>query len=448
MMKNMKMKTKLILGFSIPIIITIINIVISDVTTKWAASIADEASKDRFITISSFATMGFAALSVLLTVWIASLLIKVIEKSVKQLSDAAKDIAMGRVDIEMVKYNNDEFGDLVDEYTEVIENIKYQAKIAEEVSHGNLTITVNPKSPEDLLGNSLKQLVEDNFHILSNIKEVGNQVTTNSSQVAGASQSLAQGSTEQASAIQQITASIDEIAEKTKQNADEANSAAELVSQAIKDVKYGNSQMHDMMEAMADINRSSESISKIIKVIDDIAFQTNILALNAAVEAARAGEAGKGFAVVAEEVRSLAAKSAAAASETAELIEDSISKVNTGSRLADDTAKALETITGVVQKSEVIINGIADSSNYQATAVSQINQAITQVSQVVQTTSATSEECAAASEELSNLAARMHELLSSYNLGTASTVSPIKSVSYPSDDNEQIISLGDEFGKY
>ena len=448
MMKNMKMKTKLILGFSIPIIITIINIVISDVTTKWAASIADEASKERFITISSFATMGFAALSVLLTVWIASLLIKVIEKSVKQLSDAAKDIAMGRVDIEMVKYNNDEFGDLVDEYTEVIENIKYQAKIAEEVSHGNLTITVNPKSPEDLLGNSLKQLVEDNFHILSNIKEVGNQVTTNSSQVAGASQSLAQGSTEQASAIQQITASIDEIADKTKQNADEANSAAELVSQAIKDVKYGNSQMHDMMEAMADINRSSESISKIIKVIDDIAFQTNILALNAAVEAARAGEAGKGFAVVAEEVRSLAAKSAAAASETAELIEDSISKVNTGSRLADDTAKALETITGVVQKSEVIINGIADSSNYQATAVSQINQAITQVSQVVQTTSATSEECAAASEELSNLAARMHELLSSYNLGTASTVSPIKSVSYPSDDNEQIISLGDEFGKY
>ena len=448
MMKNMKMKTKLILGFSIPIIITIINIVISDVTTKWAASIADEASKERFITISSFATMGFAALSVLLTVCIASLLIKVIEKSVKQLSDAAKDIAMGRVDIEMVKYNNDEFGDLVDEYTEVIENIKYQAKIAEEVSHGNLTITVNPKSPEDLLGNSLKQLVEDNFHILSNIKEVGNQVTTNSSQVAGASQSLAQGSTEQASAIQQITASIDEIAEKTKQNADEANSAAELVSQAIKDVKYGNSQMHDMMEAMADINRSSESISKIIKVIDDIAFQTNILALNAAVEAARAGEAGKGFAVVAEEVRSLAAKSAAAASETAELIEDSISKVNTGSRLADDTAKALETITGVVQKSEVIINGIADSSNYQATAVSQINQAITQVSQVVQTTSATSEECAAASEELSNLAARMHELLSSYNLGTASTVSPIKSVSYPSDDNEQIISLGDEFGKY
>lgn len=451
MMKNMKMKTKLIIGFMIPILITLINIVVSDVTTKVAASITDPADLERFKLFSTILTIGFGVISVVVTLWIAVALIKIIEKSVKQLSDAAKEIALGHVDIKLEKYRNDEFGTLVDEYKEVIENIKYQAKIAEEVAHGNLTVTVNPKSQEDLLGNSLKQLVEDNFHILSNIKAVGNQVTTNSSQVAGASQSLAQGSTEQASAIQQITASIDEIAEKTKKNAKEANSAAELVVQAIKDVKYGNAQMHDMMTAMEDINRASESISKIIKVIDDIAFQTNILALNAAVEAARAGEAGKGFAVVAEEVRNLAAKSAAAASETAELIEDSISKVSTGSRLADDTAKALETITGVVQQSEAIINGIAESSNYQATAVSQINQAIAQVSQVVQTTSATSEECAAASEELSNLAARMHDLLSSYNLGNSSGISPARGRDYSfsaADDNEQIISLGDGFGKY
>lgn len=450
-MKNMKMKTKLIIGFSIPVMITLLNIIIGDVMTKYAASLTDPAAKERFTMFSTILTVGLGVISIILSLWIAFALIRIIEKSVKQLSDAAKEIAMGRVDIKLEKYRNDEFGELVDEYKEVIDNIKYQAKVAEEVAHGNLLITVNPKSPEDLLGNSLKQLVEDNLHILSNIKQVGNQVTTNSSQVAGASQSLAQGSTEQASAIQQITASIDEIAEKTRQNAEEANSAAELVVQAIKDVKYGNAQMHDMMEAMADINKASESISKIIKVIDDIAFQTNILALNAAVEAARAGEAGKGFAVVAEEVRSLAAKSAAAASETAELIEDSIEKVSTGSRLADDTAKALETITSVVQQSETIINGIAESSNYQATAVSQINQAIAQVSQVVQTTSATSEECAAASEELSNLAARMHDLLSSYNLGNGSGVSSMKSIDMDysaSNDNEQIISLGDGFGKY
>ena len=263
--------------------------------------------------------------------------------------------------------------------------------------------------------------------------------------------SLAQGSTEQASAIEEITASIDEIAEKTKQNAEQANSAATLVVHAIEDVKRGNVQMQDTIAAMQDINRSSENISKIIKTIEDIAFQTNILALNAAVEAARAGEAGKGFAVVAEEVRSLAAKSAEAASETSALIEDSIEKVNSGSKIVDETAKAMEEITKVVQESEIIINGIAESSNYQATAVAQIEQAITQVSQVVQTNSATSEECAAASEELSNQASRMREMLSMYHLSNESVSNPSfkSSASYASSaSNEQVISLGDDFGKY
>ncbi len=445
-MKNMKMKTKMILGFAIPIIITIVNIVIGDLTTKGAIN-AENA--EIFAKNATLFTTGLAVISVVVTVFIAAVLIKAIERSVVQLSDAAKDIAMGRVDIELVKYNNDEFGELVDAYNKVIDNIKYQSKIAEEVAGGNLTITVNPASSEDLLGNSLKKLVEDNLHALTNISDAGSQVTISSSQVASASQALAQGSTEQASAIEQITASIDEIADKTKQNAEQANEAASLVVRAIDDVKQGNKQMEDMMTAMQDINKSSESISKIIKVIDDIAFQTNILALNAAVEAARAGEAGKGFAVVAEEVRSLAAKSAAAAAETAELIEDSINKVSSGSQIVDDTAKALETITKVVQDSEVIINGIAESSNYQATAVAQIEQAIAQVSQVVQTNSATSEQCAAASEELSNQASRMRDMLSIYHLGSGNLPST-RGASLPSvtNANEQVISLEDDFGKY
>lgn len=488
-MKNMKMKTKMIIGFAIPIILTIINVLVGISSVRRIQSTIGEMQTDEFTAItakmqeigadetkakvvtdtlqtlltdgnalitrtaniSNLVSVGMIVASIVVTLVIAYSLIKTINRSVAQLSRAAGEIAMGRVNVEMVKYNNDEFGDLVDEYSKVIDNIKYQAGIAEEVSKGNLTVVVNPKCADDLLGHSLKKLVEDNNHALSSISDAAYQVTIGSSQMASASQSLAQGSTEQASAIEEITASIDEVVEKTIQNAEQANKAAELVETAIKDVKQGNKRMQDMMSAMQDINRSSESISKIIKTIDDIAFQTNILALNAAVEAARAGEAGKGFAVVAEEVRSLAAKSAAAAAETAELIEDSINKVSQGSQIADETAKALELITEVVNQSEVLIHNIAQACNYQATGGAQIKQAITQVSQVVQTNSATSEECASASEELSNQADKMREKLSAYNLGNRNTSSSSSMGSFTASpsSNEQIISLdGDSFGKY
>lgn len=380
-----------------------------------------------------------------------------IRKGFKVVTDATLELANGNVDFELESASKDEFGQLIEEYIKLIEESREQAAIAEAVASGDMTIHIKPRSKKDKLGNALLKMVTNTDHSLSNIRDAAYQVSTSSSEVASASESLAQGSTEQASAIQQITASIADVAKKTKENASESKNAAELVEKTIDNVNVGNSQMHDMMDAMQEINASSESISKIIKVIDDIAFQTNILALNAAVEAARAGEAGKGFAVVAEEVRNLAAKSAQAAAETAELIEDSIKKVGAGSEIAEKTAKALEEITTDVKQSGTIITGIAEASNYQATAIAQINQAIEQVSQVVQTNSATSEECAAASIELSNQATRMKELLAVYKLDEQPAYSQNfaqraeeeqEGFAGKEDANEQVISLGEGFGKY
>ena len=446
MNKNIKMHTQLTIGFIIIGILLIISLYTGYTS---AAQIVTEANPEKYL--SSYATFTAVEFIVMMimTAGISITMTRTIRVNMKKVVDAAKDMASGKVDIDLGKQGTNEFGLLMTEIQKVIDNNRYMAELMQKIADGDMTVEVQPRSEEDVMGLALKKLVLQNQHSLGNINEAAYQVTTSSSQVASASEALAQGSTEQASAIEQITASIADVAEKTKQNAAEANEAAELMAKAIVDVKKGNDEMEEMVVAMQDINKSSESISKIIKVIDDIAFQTNILALNAAVEAARAGEAGKGFAVVAEEVRNLAAKSASAAAETAEMIEDSIHKVEAGTKIADATAKALEEITSAVKKSEVIVTEIADSSNYQATAIAQIDQAIEQVSQVVQTNSATSEECAAASMELSAQAGKVREMLSVYKLnGNFAATATGRRGGNNVDKNEQVISLKDGFGKY
>lgn len=332
-----------------------------------------------------------------------------------------------------------------------MDNIKYQGEISEKIAAGDLTVEVKPKSSKDVLGNALEDMVRENNKMLSDIKESTMQVTVGAEQVSDASQALAQGATQQASATEEITASMNEIAERTKVNSEQINEANDLVENMGKEAVTINDSMTEMMSAMTDINEASENISKIIKVIDDIAFQTNILALNAAVEAARAGVHGKGFAVVAEEVRSLAGKSASAASETAEMIEDSIHKVGLGSRLAQETSTSLSEIMHKIEQVVELTHSIAVASNDQATAVTQIDQAINQVSQVTQTNSATSEECAAASEELSNQAATLRSLVGNYKLknrnNSFGSTSETNNYHAP-EENEKIISLEGDFGKY
>ncbi len=410
---KVKVHTKLIIGFVILNILLIISLY-----TGYGAAAQIMSSDDPEGYLSSYAAFTAVLFVVMgiISAGISIYLPRSIQKTLAELTKASNSLAAGNLDVKLVKQSDDEFGQLVDDIQMLIDNLHNQANAVQQVAEGDMTVEIRPKSENDIMGIALKKLVTQNHDAIGNVQDAAHQVSTSSAQVASASEALAQGSTEQASAIQQITASITDVAEKTRQNAVEANAAAELIAQAIVDVKKGNQEMQDMVVAMQDINKASESISKIIKVIDDIAFQTNILALNAAVEAARAGEAGKGFAVVAEEVRNLAAKSASAAAETAEMIEDSIQKVEIGSKIANTTAEALEEITDAVRKSEKIITNIAEASNYQATAIAQIDQAVEQVAQVVQNNSATSEECAAASVELSNQASRVREMLSVYKL--------------------------------
>ena len=365
--------------------------------------------------------------------------------------DTANKLAVGDVTTDCIKIRDDEFGEVMDGVQELIVMTREQARVAEAVSRGDLTVSITPAGPRDILGKALEKLLKENNNILGNIDDATAQVNVGAEQVASASQALAQGATEQASAIEEVTASMAEVAERTKANAEEAAEANELVHNVHSMATTGNQQMSDMIVAMNEINESSETISKIIKVIDDIAFQTNILALNAAVEAARAGVHGKGFAVVAEEVRSLAAKSASAASETAEMIEDSIRKVGHGTKIAEETAKSLNQIVVAIDKITSLVSDIAEASNTQATAVSQIDQAIGQVSAVVQTNSATSEQCAAASEELSHQAETLKSLVGKYMLlsRTRGAYAPMQNemVVYE-EPNERIISLDGDFGKY
>lgn len=451
-MKNLKIVTKLYIGFLVMDIYVILSQTIGYLNAK---KIVGVDNPEKFLSSYGWFTLFLFLMAIVASSVISVYLIRGIRISLQQLMNATEEMKKGKVDVELEKIHDDEIGALIDSFREMIEGTRYQAKIAAQVAEGNLAVEVTPRSEEDVMGLALQKMVMQNRHSMGQIKDAAYQVTTSSSQVAIASEALAQGSTEQASAIEQITASITDVAEKTKQNASQANAAAALVTGAIEDVKKGNEEMKEMVVAMQDINQSSESISKIIKVIDDIAFQTNILALNAAVEAARAGEAGKGFAVVAEEVRNLAAKSSSAATETAEMIEDSIRKVEKGSKIAYETEQALGEITKVVQQSEKMIMEIAEASNYQATAIAQIDQAIEQVSQVVQTNSATSEECAAASQELASQAGRVREMVSVYqldgdNYGAGTSVAAVEQHAYDNsaDRNEQIISLKGNFGKY
>ena len=303
-----------------------------------------------------------------------------------------------------------------DAMRKMVSSLRERADLVTAVAGGDLTNAVKLASNEDQFGRALQAMSKGLNEMLGQVRQAVDQIATGSGQVSAASQSLSQGATEQAASLEEITSSMAEVGSQTKLNAENATQANQLAGQARSAAEGGNAKMREMVTAMGEINEAGQNISKIIKVIDEIAFQTNLLALNAAVEAARAGRHGKGFAVVAEEVRNLAARSAKAAKETAELIEGSVAKTKNGTEIAEATSEALAEIVSAVAKVTDLVGEIAASSNEQAQGIGQANQALGQIDQVTQQNTASAEECAATSEELAAQAGHLNELVARFKL--------------------------------
>jgi methyl-accepting chemotaxis protein len=328
----------------------------------------------------------------------------------------ADQVAGGDLSHRLGSSSGDELGELSRALDRMSAGLQEKADLADSIAKGDLTHDVVPASDRDAFGNALKTMNHQLNEVLSGISQAAEQVNAGSREIADSSTTLSQGATEQAASMQEISASMTELSGQVKTNAENADQADELSKVALETASIGVERMASMTGAMDEINASSEEISKIIKVIDDIAFQTNLLALNAAVEAARAGQHGKGFAVVAEEVRNLAGRSAKAARETATLIEGSLGKVKNGTRISKETAESLASIVESIGRASDFVEEIASASNEQSRGITEVSDGLAQIDSVTQQNTANSEETASATEELSSQAATLQHLVTKFQL--------------------------------
>lgn len=375
--------------------------------------------------VSVIATLAALAFVLIVLVLLFRFLKKEVLHNLDTLSDRIGRLASGNLNLELPDESTLETvemrnirNSLADSVSELAKYIQVIDLGMEYFSNGDFT----PSCPIEFRGDfanilrSMERFQKKMNDSLARMDLSAGFVSSGASQVADSAQTLAQGATEQASSVEELSATINEVSARISETAEYSKTANELGKRAGEVVLKSQSEMKQLMNAIKDIAVGAKNIQKIIKVIDDIAFQTNILALNAAVEAARAGVAGKGFAVVADEVRNLAQKSAEAAQNTTALIEESLRSVSVGEQLSDNTEAAFNEMAEYANQTVEMIEKIAQASNDQAQAISQISMGIDQISSVVQMNSATSEESAAASEELSSEANQMKALLDQFNI--------------------------------